>query len=252
MEIINVNESNLNSEHICCAISDKKGENCVALKKAWLKERFSEGLLFKKLNVRGKVFIEFIPAETAWAPILAPRFLYINCFWVSGQYKGHGHGKELLEETKKYALENGFHGLTILSSEKKKPFLSDPGFLKNKGFTTVDRSEPWFELLSLPLSKEAAVPSFKDSCRLGQINLPGTVIYYSDQCPHTEKYAFLVKEEALKMGRKLSLKKITTLKEAQSAPTPFTTYSVFHEGKFISNEILSVKKYLKLSESWGF
>ena len=40
---------NIEEEHICCAISDKKGETCVASKKAWLKERMKEGLVFEKL-----------------------------------------------------------------------------------------------------------------------------------------------------------------------------------------------------------
>ena len=33
MEIITVDQENIEREHICCAISDKKGESCVALKK---------------------------------------------------------------------------------------------------------------------------------------------------------------------------------------------------------------------------
>ncbi len=79
---------NLDSEHICCAISDKKGENCVSSKKAWLRDRMEEGLVFLKLDVRGKVFIEYIPAERAWCPIDADGYMFINCFWVSGKYKG--------------------------------------------------------------------------------------------------------------------------------------------------------------------
>lgn len=75
---------NLDSEHICCAISDKKGECGVSSKKAWLRERIQEGLVFLKLDVRGKVFIEYIPAEKAWCPIDADGYMFIDCFWVSG------------------------------------------------------------------------------------------------------------------------------------------------------------------------
>ena len=45
---------NLEAEHICCCISDKKGENCVSSKKSWLRNRMQEGLVFNKLDVRGK------------------------------------------------------------------------------------------------------------------------------------------------------------------------------------------------------
>ena len=35
----------------------------VSSKKAWLQERFAEGLVFLKSTERGKCFIEYIPAE---------------------------------------------------------------------------------------------------------------------------------------------------------------------------------------------
>jgi hypothetical protein len=82
MNIITVTNENLDKEHICCAISNNK--DCqVAAKKAWLAERFADGLVFKKGDVRGKCFIEYIPAEMAWCPIEADGYMYINCFWVS-------------------------------------------------------------------------------------------------------------------------------------------------------------------------
>ena len=95
--IIAVTAENIDREHICCAISDKKGETCVSSKKAWMKERFGDGLVFRKLDVRGKVFIEYIPAEKAWCPIDAPGYMHINCFWISGQFKGKGYANRLLE-----------------------------------------------------------------------------------------------------------------------------------------------------------
>ena len=70
MELIKITHGNLEQEHICCAISNNKDIQ-VMTKKAWLKERLDEGLVFLKCNVRGKCFIEYIPAEYAWAPIEA-------------------------------------------------------------------------------------------------------------------------------------------------------------------------------------
>lgn len=67
MEIITLTKENLEKEHICCAISND-GDCQVTSKKAWLSDRFDDGLVFKKGNVRGKCFIEYIPAEKAWAP----------------------------------------------------------------------------------------------------------------------------------------------------------------------------------------
>lgn len=65
MEYIRVTKENLEKEHICCAISDNKDIQ-VSSKKAWLADRFDEGLVFLKSVERGKCFIEYIPAECAW------------------------------------------------------------------------------------------------------------------------------------------------------------------------------------------
>jgi predicted GNAT family acetyltransferase len=245
MNIISVNESNLEKEHICCAISDKKGETCVSSKKAWLRERFADGLVFKKLDVRGKVFIEHIPAEKAWCPIAAGNFMHINCFWVSGQYKGQGFANQLLEECIADAKEKGKSGLTILSSKKKMPFLSDPQYLKYKGFLLADEAQPYYQLLYLPFIENVPVPQFRDCAKKGIIEQKGMVLYYSNQCPHTDKYAPIIKHIAEQRGAAVELIKFETTEQAQNAPSPFTTYSFFNDGHFVTNEIFSESKFNK-------
>ena len=59
MEYIRVTMDNLEKEHICCAISNNKDVQ-VSSKKAWLADRFDEGLVFLKSVERGKCFIEYI------------------------------------------------------------------------------------------------------------------------------------------------------------------------------------------------
>lgn len=70
MEYIRVTSENIDKEHICCAISNDKDIQVIS-KKAWLRERFEDGLVFLKSTERGKCFIEYIPAENAWNPICA-------------------------------------------------------------------------------------------------------------------------------------------------------------------------------------
>ena len=70
MEYIKVTGENIENEHICCAISNNNDIQ-VSSKKAWLKERFDDGLVFLKSIERGKCFIEYIPAENSWNPIVA-------------------------------------------------------------------------------------------------------------------------------------------------------------------------------------
>lgn len=246
MAIITVNKTNIDTEHICCALSDKKGENCVGSKKAWLKERMEDGLVFKKLNERGKVFIEYIPAEYAFAPIVAANYMYINCFWVSGKYKGHGYANQLLSECILDAKEKSKAGLVILSSDKKRSFLSDPKHLKYKDFMLADTAQPYFELLYLPFSKDAPIPKFKACAKSGKIAEKSIVLYYSNGCPHTDKYVKLIKNHAKENNVDFTVHKIQTLEQAQASPTPFTIYSIYKDGEFITNEIMTIKKFDEL------
>jgi hypothetical protein len=68
-EYINLTLENIDEEHICCAIGDKKHQAGVDSKKEWIKSKLKDGHIFRKLNTRGKIFIEYEPIETAWIPI---------------------------------------------------------------------------------------------------------------------------------------------------------------------------------------
>lgn len=55
MELIRITHDNLETEHICCAIANNK--DCQVLsKKAWLKERIDEGLVFFERQCTWKMF----------------------------------------------------------------------------------------------------------------------------------------------------------------------------------------------------
>ena len=70
MEFITLTNENLEQEHICCAIGDKKHQAGVESKKEWIKSKLHDGHVFRKLDARGKIFIEYEPIETAWVPII--------------------------------------------------------------------------------------------------------------------------------------------------------------------------------------
>ena len=59
-QFINLTIENIDKEHLCCAIADKKHQAGVAVKKNWLKERIAEGHVFRKLDEKGKVFIDML------------------------------------------------------------------------------------------------------------------------------------------------------------------------------------------------
>lgn len=245
MEFINVTEENIDNEHICCVMSDKKGENCIKTKKDWMREQFKNGLVFKKLNERGKIFIEYMPCENAWYPFEADGWMVIHCLWVAGKYKGQGIAAALLDECIKDSREKGRKGIVALSAKKKKTFLSDGDFLKYKGFKTADTSFADFELLYLPFDEEADIPKIRQCTKTGTISDKTLTLYYANQCPYTEKYVNLIKKIADDRNVKMNIKRFNSREEAQNAPCPFTTYSLFYNGSFVTNEIFSEKKFIK-------
>lgn len=246
MEFIKLTHENLEREHICCAISNSKDVQVVS-KKAWLSARLDEGLVFLKGDVRGKCFIEYITAEYAWAPIDAEGCMFIDCLWVSGQFKGHGYSNRLLDECIRDSKERGKKGLAVLSSKKKMGFLSDPKYLKYKGFVAADAADPYFELLYLPFFPDVNKPRFKPCVHRPVQELPsGFTLYYTSQCPFTAKYVPLLEAAAREAGAEFHTVHIISREQAQNSPCPFTTFALYYDGRFITHEILSVSKFQKL------
>ena len=245
MEYIRVTRENLETEHICCAISNNKDIQ-VASKKAWLADRFNDGLVFLKSVERGKCFIEYIPAENAWNPIQAEGYLYIDCLWVSGSFKGHGYSNDLLGACIADGRANGKQGLCILSAAKKMPFLAHPKYLKHKGFTVCDEADNGIQLWYLPFSDSSEKPSFKDCARHPRIEEPGYVLYYTDQCPFNAKYVPIVEQTAKEHGIPFRAIRLESKADAQNAPTPITTYALFFNGEYLTNEQMNDARFLKL------
>ena len=245
MDYIRLTKENLAEENICCAISNNNDVQ-VASKKAWLAERFDEGLTFIKSTERGKCFIEYIPAENAWAPIEAGGYTFIDCLWVSGSFKGHGYSNDLLNMCIDDCKAQGRKGLCILSTAKKKPFLADPKYLRYKGFKVADEADNGVQLWYLPFSDGADEPRFRECAKHPHIDEPGYVLYYTSQCPFNAKYVPILEQTAAENGVNFKAIHITTREAAQSAPTPITTYALFCDGKYVSNEQMNDKKFLKL------
>ncbi len=248
MEYIKVTKENIEKEHICCAISSNKDIQVMS-KKAWLSERFDDGLVFYKSTERGKCFIEYIPAENAWVPICADNYMYIDCLWVSGSFKGHGYSNDLLDYAIADAKEKGKCGFCILSSAKKRAFLADPKFLKYKGFSVCDESSNGVQLWYLPFDGKNEKPKFKECAKQPHIDEKGYVLYYTNQCPFTAKYVPEVENTAKEMGIEFKAVHITTKEQAQNAPMPITTYALFYNGEYLTNEVQNNKRFLKLIEN---
>ena len=246
MEYIRVTKENLEREHICCAISNNRDAQVMS-KKAWLADRLDEGLVFLKSAERGKCFIEYIPAENAWIPVEAEGYTVINCLWVSGSLKGHGYAGELMDACEKDSRDKGKRGLCILSSAKKKPFLADPKFLAHRGFTVCDEADNGIQLWHLPFTPDAEPPRFRDCARHPHIEEKGYVLFYTHQCPFNAKYVPLLEKTAAERGIPFRAILLDSGEEARHAPTPVTTYALFRDGEYLTNEQMNEAKFLKLA-----
>ena len=152
----------------------------------------------------------------------------------------------LLDACIRDSREKGKKGLVILSSKKKMGFLADPKYMVYKGFQTVDTAEPYFELMYLPFEDAASLPRFRDSVRRHEDMTEGFVLYYTNQCPFTAKYVPILENMAKTRNAAFRSVHIQTREDAQDAPSPFTTFSLFYDGQLVTHEILSEKKFDKI------
>ena len=237
--IITIDHTNIDTEHICCAFSDKKCRGSYEAKKNWLRREFYNGYVFRRIDARAKVFIEYGPAEFGWAPVTAPNYLLINCFWVSGQYKGQGYGKALLQLAIDDTKVKGKDGLVTVVGTDKFHFMSDTKWLLRQGFVTCETISSGFSLLTMKLNPDATNPSFKETVITGECpDKNGLVVYYSNRCPFSE---FHVRTSLIESAnkRKIPLKivKIESIQDAQSAPSPATIFSLFFNGQFVTTDL---------------
>ena len=243
MEILKLTENNIHYEHICCAISDKKCLEGYQNKKEWLKTEFKNGYTFQKVAVRGKVFIEYTPIESSWLPLNGKNFMVINCFWVSGQFKGLGNGKKLLQQCLKDAKD--MDGIVAISSDKKRPFMTDPKFLEHHGFEIIDEAPPFFKLWGLKTNVKANYPKILDTAKTGTCpDKTGITAYYSNTCPFTAYYTNqLLREYAKNNNVPLTIHHIKSREQGLKMPIPWIINSVFYKGELVSLE-MKVERYL--------
>lgn len=228
---------NLEREHLCCAIADKKHQQGVDDKKAWLQAQIPQGHVFRKLDARGKVFIEYAPLERAWVPVEGPGYLYVHCLWVSGSYKGKGHAGALLQSCLDDARTRKRAGVCVLSADKKKPFLSDKGIFVKYGFEVVDTLPGGYQLLALSL--DGSLPKFTDAARAMRITDQELTIYYAPQCPYIPDCLRQVRAVCEQEGIPLRLIPVDNIAQAKALPCVFNNWAVFYRGQFQTLHLLN-------------
>ena len=242
-DFINLTTENLAKEHLSCIIRSKTLHPGIEAKRQWLSDRINEGHIFRKLNAKATVFIEYAPLETAWVPITGDNYYYLYCLWVAGSYKGKGYGKSLMEYCLADAKEKGKSGICMLGSKKQKSWLTDQAFAKTFGFEVVDLTDNGYELLALSL--DGTKPKFAQNAKAPKIASKELTIYYDMQCPYVNQNIAMIKQYCDVNDIPVALIQVDTLQQAKELPCVFNNWGVFYKGTFETVNLLLDVNYLK-------
>ena len=243
-EFINLTEENIANEHLCCIIRSKKAHEGVEAKRQWLCQRLKEGHVFRKLNEKATVFIEYAPLERAWVPIVGENYLYLYCLWVTGNHKGKGYGRALMEYCLADARGKGKSGVCMLGAQKQKAWLSDQSFAQKFGFEIVDTTDSGYNLLAL--SFDGSVPSFAPRAKTGVIPNPELTLYYDTQCPYVHQSVEKIRQYCRDNGVPAVFEEVKTLEQAKRLPCVFNNWAVFYKGVFQTVNLLDIPQLQRI------
>ena len=240
-DFINLTAENLSNEHLCCIIRSKKSHPGIEAKRQWLSDRLKEGHVFRKLNAKATVFIEYAPLEKAWVPIIGGNYYYLYCLWVLGSPRGNGYGSSLMEYCIADAKEKGKSGICMLGARKQKNWLSDQSFAKKFGFE-VDTTDNGYELLDL--SFDGTTPKFTPNAKRLKIESEELTVYYDMQCPYIYQYIEMIKQYCETNNVPVSFIQVDTLEKAKQLPCVFNNFALFYKGVFETVNLPNID-YLK-------
>ncbi|UKI35299.1 MAG: hypothetical protein L6V93_14030 [Clostridiales bacterium] len=117
-------------------------------KKAWLSERFDDGLVFIKAPSAENALLNTFLPRTRGCRYAPTGFMYIDCLWVSGAFKGARIFNRFARLCRKRQQKNkGKKGMCILSSAKNVRFLPTRNFWRIRVFAPCDESSNGIEFL---------------------------------------------------------------------------------------------------------
>jgi GNAT superfamily N-acetyltransferase len=246
VKLIEVTSENVEKVGFFCYMSQRKKPG-FSLKLTWLRERFKEGLKIRMLQLPERGFIEYIPGEYAWRPVLAAGYIVIHCLWVVGKSHGKGFARLLLEQCEEDARKQGKNGVVMVSSEGTW-LVGKELFLKN-GYTAVASAPPSFTLL-VKKFRDVPDPSFStDWQKNSQSAGSGMTIFRTGQCPYIEDASHYFLESAKKKGVPGRVVDLTSAEEVRGqSPSAYGTFGV------TCNEVLFSYCYLtegQVEKQWA-
>ena len=244
MNIIEVDDTNIDSRGFFCYMSKKKSIG-YQRKLKWLKARFSEGMRIKLLELPDRGFIEYLPGEYAWRAVEARGYMVIHCLWVVGKSKGKGYATALLNECIRDAKAAKMKGVAMLTSEKN--WLLKRRFLERHGFDKVAELPPAFSLMVKRFGK-GNLPSLLDNTATVRRKFgKGLTVFRSDQCPYIEDATQTALGVAEKVGIETRVVEMSSADEVRKlSPSPFGVFGIVLNGGFLSYHYMLEKDLVPL------
>lgn len=108
----------------------------------------------------------------------------------------------------------------------------------------------WIPLWYLSF-KDSVSPKFKSCAKDCHIDELGFVLYYTNQCPFNAKYVPVIENVSKDLNIAFKAIHLDTKEKAQNAPTPITTYALFYNGEYVTNDVMNEKKFIKPLSNLG-
>lgn len=253
MEIIEVTKKNIEEYSPRCFIAN---DNPGMIKKLeWVQKRFKEGLKLKQIydtrnqKISGQVetssnsdkkligYIEYINGENAFRAVDAKNYLFIHCLWVSpNKYKNKGYASQLLKEVEK-DMGNNLGVATITSDDG---FMSSKDLFVKNGYEEIE-TKGKFQLMVKQI-KKGQLPKLKNVDKELE-KYKGLNIVYSSQCPWVARSINDIVDVIEKTRLNVKVKEMKTAKQAQLAPSIYSTFNLIYDGKLLADRYISTTRF---------
>lgn len=248
--IVTVTPENL-KEHpqFICFINPK--HPAYPFKVEWFQKRYQEGLrinlLYPADENKAAAFIEFVPGEKAWRPIIAPGYLFIQCIWVNpDKNKNKGFGSMLIQHCINQAKILGKKGVAVITSNDS--FMAEKELFVKNGFSMVESTKA-FELLALMIEDNEPPAMYNHQAQLAKYQ--GLHIVYTLQCPWVARFVDEVRQTPAYQHLNITFTELRTPEEAQQAPSFYGTFSLIYNGKLLVAHYISTTRFNNILKKEG-
>ena len=241
MTLAEVTKDNVSEVGIFC-IKDKKADG-FKKKIEWYKNKFNEGLqiiLVIDSNQKEIGFIEFLPSESSWRPVLAQNYMFIQCIALfTKKSRNQSIGSQLISFCESKAKEANMDGVCVMTSSG--PWMANKTIFEKNNYHKVDEKDR-FELMSKSFNDKASLPSFVDWDQNLKI-YNGWNLVYSDQCPWHDKSVKALANTSRKYNIDLMVTQLKSPLDAQQAPSGFGTFSLIRDGRLLADHYISNTRF---------